>query len=112
MPYDVVDTKADHTGLTAAVLKNEDTGKLEEMPIAGLFMAIGHTPNSSLFKDFLDHDENGYLKVTNFTETKVPGVFAAGDIADHVFRQAITAAGMGCQAGMQAIRYLENLSTT
>lgn len=112
VPYDVVDTKADHTGLTAAVLKNEDTGKLEEMPIAGLFMAIGHTPNSSLFKDFLDHDENGYLKVTNFTETKVPGVFAAGDIADHVFRQAITAAGMGCQAGMQAIRYLENLSTT
>jgi thioredoxin reductase (NADPH) len=73
----------------------------------GLWMAVGHTPNSRVFKDFVETDENGYIVVHEGTKTRTQGVFAAGDIADHEFRQAITAAGMGCQAGMQAIRYLE-----
>jgi thioredoxin reductase (NADPH) len=107
IPYEVVDTVANDSGLTHAVLQHLDSGKREEVAVDGLFMAIGHRPNSTVFKDQLKTDENGYLKVHDFTATNVPGVFAAGDIADHVFRQAITAAGMGCQAGMQAIRFIE-----
>ncbi len=107
VPYQVVDYKTNDHGVVAAILQHEDTGATRELPIDGLFMAIAHRPNSKVFADYLDTDENGYLKVTNFTATKIPGVFAAGDIADHTFRQAITAAGMGCQAGMQAIRYIE-----
>ncbi len=74
----------------------------------GFFMAVGHHPNSEVFQPWVDTDEHGYVKIKNHTETRTPGVFAAGDIADSQFRQAITAAGMGCQAGMQAIRYLES----
>jgi thioredoxin reductase (NADPH) len=107
VPYETLEPLADASGLKGVKLKNADTGKIEELAVDGLFMAIGHTPNSSVFKGFVDLDENGYVKVTDFTKTKTPGVFAAGDIADHVFRQAITAAGMGCQAGMQAIKYIE-----
>lgn len=107
VPFQVVDSKHNEHGLTAAVLKHEETGKLQDLPVDGLFMAIGHTPNSKPFHGALATDENGYLLVHDFTKTKVPGVFAAGDIADHTFRQAITAAGMGCQAGMQAIRFIE-----
>lgn len=107
VPYGVESTIADAKGLTGLKLKNLDTGKIEELQTDALFMAIGHTPNSSIFKGFVDMDENGYVQVIEHTKTKTPGVFAAGDIADHVFRQAITAAGMGCQAGMQAIRYVE-----
>ncbi len=107
VPFQVVDFKTNDHGVSGAVLKNDETGATRELAIDGLFMAIGHRPNSQVFKDFLSTDENGYIKVTNFTATEVPGVFAAGDIADHTFRQAITAAGMGCQAGMQAIRYVE-----
>lgn len=107
VPYGIVEPIADASGLTAVRLKNTETGKVEDLPVDGLFMAIGHTPNSKVFKDYVETDENGYVLVTEGTKTKTPGVFAAGDIADHVFRQAITAAGMGCQAGMQAIRYIE-----
>jgi thioredoxin reductase (NADPH) len=107
IPYAVEDTIAGPHGLTAIVVRNLDTNKLEEIPMDGLWMAVGHTPNSRIFKDFVDTDENGYIVVEHGTKTRSPGVFAAGDIADHEFRQAITAAGMGCQAGMQAIRFLE-----
>ncbi len=107
LPYDVVEPVADATGLTGLIIKNTATGKNEELKIDGLWMAIGHTPNSGVFKSFVDTDENGYILVSEGTKTRSPGVFAAGDIADHTFRQAITAAGMGCQAGMQAIRYIE-----
>ena len=107
IPFGVVDTVAGKDGLTGVILRHDETGKTEQLDVDGLFMAIGHTPNSKVFTDQLAMDDNGYLVVNNFTQTKVPGVFAAGDIADHVFRQAVTAAGMGCQAGMQAIRYIE-----
>lgn len=107
IPYAVEDTLANDQGLTGLVIKNLDTGAREELAVDALFMAIGHRPNSQVFQDFVETDEAGYIKVQDYTRTKTPGVFAAGDIADHVFRQAITAAGMGCQAAMQAIRFLE-----
>ncbi len=107
IPYDVVDTLSDATGLTGIVLKHTQTGAKSEMKLDGFFMAIGHRPNSGVFKSFVDTDDHGYMTVKDFTKTKVPGIYAAGDIADPVFRQAVTASGMGCQAAMQAIRYLE-----
>ena len=93
-------------------LKNHD-GSTEELQVAGLFVAIGHTPNTALFEGQLDsHD--GYLVVkggreANATATNVPGVFAAGDVADHTYRQAITSAGAGCMAALDAERYLDGL---
>jgi thioredoxin reductase (NADPH) len=107
IPYQIVDTVSNESGLTGLLLKEEGTNKVETLEVEGLWMAIGHTPNSGIFKEFLPTDENGYLKVKDGVKTEIPGVFAAGDIADHTYRQAITAAGMGCQAGMQAIRYIE-----
>lgn len=109
IPYAVEDTIADASGLRGIKVRNLATDRLEEQAVDGLFMAIGHRPNSDIFKDFVDRDEAGYIKVTDFVRTKTPGVFAAGDISDPTFRQAITAAGMGCQAGMFAIRFLEGL---
>lgn len=106
IPYSVVDTKAGDQGLTHIIVENYETKKREEIAVEGFFMAIGHTPNSSIFKDYVDTDDAGYIKVDN-TKTRTPGVFAAGDISDPTFRQAITAAGMGCQAAILAIRHLE-----
>ena len=109
-PFTVAEAVADSKGLTGVILANTVTGEKEPLSIDGLFYGIGHTPNSSVFLPFVDVDDHGYIRVQNFTQTKTPGVFAAGDIADPVFKQAITAAGMGCQAAIQAAKYIEMLS--
>ncbi len=96
-------------GVHGVNLKNISSGKEEEFPCDGVFIAIGHTPNTSLFEGQLDMDTEGYLLTKNHTETKIAGVFAAGDVQDPHFRQAITAAGWGCMAALQAERYLEDL---
>jgi thioredoxin reductase (NADPH) len=107
IPYGVERAIADPSGVTGLVLKNLDTQKTEELKVDGLFMAIGHKPNSDIFLPWVDIDSHGYIKTTHHTATKTPGLFAAGDIADPTYKQAITAAGMGCQAAIQAQRYLE-----
>jgi len=94
--------------VTAVRLKNLKTGAQWETPVDGLFVAIGHQPNTALFKGKIDLHPNEYIKVTpGTTQTSVPGVFAAGDVADFTYRQAVTAAGTGCMAALEAERYLE-----
>lgn len=98
---------APETGVTGLKLKNTKTGELSDLVCQGVFLAIGHDPNTKIFQGALDMDENGYLLVeSGSTRTTVPGVLAAGDVSDHVYRQAITAAGMGCMAALDAERYL------
>ena len=93
--------------LARLTLKNTRTGETSELPVTGLFVAIGHDPRTELFQGVLELDEEGYLKVDSpSTRTKIPGVFAAGDVVDHTYRQAITAAGTGCAAALDAERYL------
>ncbi len=99
----------DKMGVTGVRLQHLPSGREEDFPCDGVFVAIGHTPNTGLFSGQLEMDEEGYLVTHNFTETSVPGVFAAGDVQDPHFRQAITAAGSGCMAAMQAERFLESL---
>lgn len=103
----VKDMKGDPT-LEAAVIENVKTGEITDLPVHGLFVAIGHVPNTDVFTGFLDHEDNGYLKTVGFsTYTNVEGVFACGDVQDHVYRQAITAAGSGCMAAIDTERWLE-----
>jgi thioredoxin reductase (NADPH) len=97
--------------VTDLVIRNLKTGAKSNLAIDGLFIAIGHTPNTSLFKGQLDLDPGGYIVTHGGTKTNVPGVFAAGDVQDHVYRQAVTAAGSGCMAAIDAERYLEGLPT-
>jgi thioredoxin reductase (NADPH) len=93
--------------LTGARLKNVKTQEVREMEVTGLFYAIGHTPNTSIFNGQLDLDDAGYIKVKAGTqETNIEGVFAAGDVHDHKYRQAVTAAGTGCAASLEAERWL------
>jgi thioredoxin reductase (NADPH) len=95
--------------VTGMVLRNNKTGALKEVPVEGVFVAIGHTPNTALFKDQLELDPNGYIVTHMGTRTNVRGVFACGDVQDHVYRQAITAAGTGCMAAIDAEHYLDEL---
>lgn len=106
----------DHSGVTGVRLLGVNGNPVgsEEVELAGVFIAIGHKPNTDLFKGQLDMNETGYIRtqsglVGNATATNIPGVFAAGDVQDHIYRQAITSAGTGCMAALDAQRYLENL---
>ena len=103
----------DQTGVTGMRIKNVKTEATKEVALQGVFIAIGHKPNTDLFIDQLEM-EHGYLRVKggmegNATETSTPGVFAAGDVMDHVYRQAVTSAGSGCMAALDAERYLDAL---
>ncbi len=93
--------------VTGVRIKNNKTGEKQEIPVSGFFVAIGHQPNSEIFKGWLDMDEAGYLKtVPGTSKTNIEGVFASGDVQDKVYRQAVTAAGTGCMAALDAERYL------
>jgi len=105
---EVLDVKQDK--VTGVRLKNVKTNKESTLDCAGLFIAIGHIPNTQLFKGVLDMDENGYITPKRGSETNIPGIFVAGDCSDHVYRQAVTAAGMGCAAAIDAERYLAALN--
>lgn len=108
---EVVGDQMGVTGLTLRSTLNE--AETESLEVAGLFVAIGHSPNTAIFEGQLAL-ENGYIKVQsglhgNATQTSIPGVFAAGDVMDHIYRQAITSAGTGCMAALDAERYLDGL---
>ena len=101
---EILDVKQDK--VTGVRIKNLKTNAESTLDCAGVFVAIGHLPNTQLFKGVIDMDANGYVQRKRGSETNVPGVFVAGDCSDHVYRQAITAAGMGCAAAIDAERYL------
>ncbi len=100
----------DPLSVTGAALKNKLTGEIVKMPIDGVFIAIGHEPQSELFKGQLEMKPSGYIVVKpGSTATSVPGVFAAGDVTDDIYRQAVTAAGLGCMAALDAEKYFAGL---
>jgi len=104
---ETVEVLGDGQGVTGAKVKNNKTGEEKEVPATGFFVAIGHKPNTDIFKGWIDLDETGYIiNVPGSSKTNVEGVFVSGDAADHVYRQAVTAAGTGCMAALDAERYL------
>ena len=104
---DIMDTaKGEVTGMA---LRNSKTGERKELAVDGVFVAIGHTPNTALFAGQIETDANGYVVTHAGTRTSIPGVFACGDVQDHIYRQAITAAGTGCMAAIDAEKYLEGV---
>jgi thioredoxin reductase (NADPH) len=104
---ETVEVLGNDFGVTGAKVKNRDTGKEHDIPATGFFVAIGHKPNTDIFKDYISLDETGYIiNEKGSSRTNVPGIFVSGDAADHVYRQAITAAGTGCMAALDAERYL------
>jgi thioredoxin reductase (NADPH) len=108
--YEVEDIKDHGRGeVTAMVVRSNQTGERKEIPVSGVFVAIGHTPNTSLFRGQLELDQNGYIMTHDGAKTSVTGVFACGDVQDHIYRQAITAAGTGCMAAIDAEHYLDNI---
>jgi thioredoxin reductase (NADPH) len=102
----LTDAEGEMRGVKIEDLK---TGTVRDLEVKCVFVAIGHTPNTAPFRGKLDMDENGYLLQHGGTRTNIPGVFAAGDVADHVYRQAITASGQGCAAALDAEKYLAGL---
>lgn len=113
--YVLDEVLGDGTGVTGIRIKDSNSDNTKDIPLLGVFIAIGHQPNTSIFAGQLDMDDTGYLKIKNgadgnFTSTNIPGVFAAGDVTDHVYRQAVTAAGMGCMAALDADKYLDGLT--
>jgi thioredoxin reductase (NADPH) len=114
--HTIAEVLGDQQGVNGVRLQAMHGGATRDLSVTGLFIAIGHTPNTALFKGQLAMNEGGYLIIKsgiegNATATSIPGVFAAGDVADHVYRQAVTSAGAGCMAALDADRYLEALET-
>jgi thioredoxin reductase (NADPH) len=95
--------------VTGMVVKSNKTGEIKTVPVTGVFVAIGHTPNTALFRGQVELDQNGYIMTHDGAKTSVPAVFACGDVQDHIYRQAITAAGSGCMAAIDAEHYLDNI---
>ena len=113
--HELDEVLGDQSGVTGMAVRDNRNGELNKVALTGVFVAIGHTPNTSLFDGQLDMN-GGYIitrggAMGQATETSVPGVFAAGDVQDHVYRQAITSAGTGCMAALDAQRYLEDLGS-
>ncbi len=110
MNHDTVEVLGDGQVVTSVKVLDKTTNTEHEIPATGFFVAIGHKPNTDIFKDYITLDETGYIvNVPGSSKTNVPGVFVSGDAADHVYRQAITAAGTGCMAALDAERYLASL---
>jgi thioredoxin reductase (NADPH) len=110
LDHEVEDIKDTGKGeVTAMVVRSNKTAERREVPLSGVFVAIGHTPNTSLFRGQLELDQNGYIRTHDGSKTTVAGVFACGDVQDHIYRQAITAAGSGCMAAIDAEHFIDNI---
>jgi len=105
--HELDEVLGDDAGVTGLRVKSTEDGSTQEVPVQGVFIAIGHKPNTDIFDGQLDM-ENGYIIQTKGTQTSIPGIFSAGDVSDHIYRQAITSAGAGCMAALDAERFLES----